>query len=127
GWESVFGGDGGITIIDPNNPSTVYAQVNSFLLRTDDGGNNFIGIVNGILPGPTTFPYVPEVMDPSNSHRLLTGTDRVYETLNRGDLWKPLSTPNLNGWESSATIHLLATAYNDPNVIYAEAGGDIFV
>src|SRR5207253_793262 len=78
-------------------------------------------------PGPTTFPTVPLAMDPSNSHRLLTGTDRVYETTNRGDLWSPLSTPNFNGWESSATIDLVAAANKAPNIIYAEAGGDIFV
>jgi autotransporter-associated beta strand protein len=125
GWNNVFGGDGGITLIDPTNPSTVYGTADASLIKSTDGGANWSFL--NVPPGPTTFPAVPLVMDPSNSQRLLTGTDSVLETTDGGNTWTALSTPTFNGWETSATIRLLAVASNNPNVIYAEAGGDIYV
>jgi large repetitive protein len=126
-WEEVFGGDGGTTIIDPNNPQIIYGNVNSTLIRSEDGGNTWTVIENGITPGPTTFPFLPLAMDPSNSDRLVTGTDQVYETTDQGNDWTALSQPDTNGWTTTATVELVALANNDPNVIYADAGGDIFV
>jgi autotransporter-associated beta strand protein len=126
-WTLSFGGDGGTTIIDPVNPKTIYGNVNSNIIKSTDGGQSWNLAENGITPGPTTFPYLPVVMDPSNHLRLVTGTDQVYVTIDGANNWKAISTPNLNGWESSAPIELVAVANNNPNVIYAEAGGKIFV
>src|SRR5262249_23095413 len=71
--------------------------------------------------------YPPYVMDPSNSSRLVLGTNRVYETTNRADSWKPISTPKANGWLSTDPIDCLAVAPSDANSIYASAGGLVFV
>jgi hypothetical protein len=128
GWNHLVDGDGGFVRVDQTNPNTVYQEFFGInLQRSDDGGATFTPKITGInVNDPSNF-YVPYVMDPSNSNRLLYGTNRVYETLNRGDLWAPISTPNANGWNSAAAIDTLATAATDPNTIYAAASGLIFV
>ena len=77
--------------------------------------------------------YVPYVMDPSNSSRLLAGTDRIYETTDQANDWNAISTPGKNGWTTSLptgsdpTVDAIAVAAQKPNTIYAAAGPDIFV
>jgi photosystem II stability/assembly factor-like uncharacterized protein len=131
-WKLSAGlGDGGFVRIDFNAPQTLYHTFYfgrpGFLERSDDGGISWVGKTNGINPLDNANFYPPYVMDPSNSSRLLLGTDRVYETTNRGDLWRSLSTPNANGWLSQNPIDSLAVAPSDVNTIYASAGGRIFV
>jgi hypothetical protein len=134
-WNAVEGGDGGNMLVDPNNPSTVYhdAAVGSYgpadyIRRSDDGGINWVSITTGINAAnePSIF-YPPLVMDPTNPSRLLTGTSRVYESLDRGDHWNPLSTPGLAGWTSGQAITAIGITAADPNTIYAAAGNKVFV
>jgi hypothetical protein len=128
GWTILRGGDGGFVRVDPNNPSTVYHEFTGVSLeRSDDGGNSFFSKTFGISPNDPSSFYVPFVMDPSDPTRLLLGTNRVYETTNRGDFWRPISTPGSGGWTVSSVIDSLATAAADGNTIYASAGGHIFV
>jgi photosystem II stability/assembly factor-like uncharacterized protein len=128
GWDHIVDGDGGFVRVDPTNPGTIYQEFFGISLgRSDDGGLNFASATTGIDPDDPANFYVPYVLDASNSSRLLYGTNRVYETLNRGDQWTPISTPFANGWDSAAPIDALATAATDPNTIYASAGGHIFV
>src|SRR5439155_3635041 len=44
-----------------------------------------------------------------------------------GDGWRPISTPDLNGWTSHAEIDALAVAATRAGIIYATAGGQIFI
>lgn len=131
-WNYLRGGDGGFTRVDFSNPSTVYMTVQyptgpGFLARSDNGGLNPVGKTQGInLADPGNF-YVPYVMDPSNPNRLLLGTNRVYETVNRADLWTPISTPFVSGWTVDNVIDSVAAAASDPDTIYAAAGGHVFV
>jgi Calx-beta domain-containing protein len=76
-------------------------------------------LMNGINPNEPANFYVPFVMDPSNSSRLVLGTNRVYETTDRADHWSPISAPNANGWNSSQPISALGLPFGDPNTIYA--------
>jgi hypothetical protein len=123
-WRQVAGGDGGYVRVDFNNPNTVYHQFTGISLqRSDDGGKTWTDKLTGInLSDPADF-YVPYVMDPSNSSRLMLGTNRVYETTDRGDTWTPISTPGSNGWNSSSPIDAIAISKSDPNTIYASTGG----
>jgi photosystem II stability/assembly factor-like uncharacterized protein len=127
-WQLVFGGDGGFVRVDPSNPNTVYSEFgNISLQRSDNGGVSWSPKTNGINlsdPSPT---YVHYVLDPANPSRLLLGTNRVYETTNRGDLWRAISTPGSGGWTVSSNVDSLATAAADRNTVYASAGGHIFV
>jgi photosystem II stability/assembly factor-like uncharacterized protein len=127
-WTLVDVGDGGFVRIDPANPQTVYHEfTNINLQRSDDGGRNWTEKTSGITVGDPSNFYVPYVMDPSNPQRLLLGSNRVYETTNRGDLWRPISQPRQGGWTTTAIVDSLATAASDPNTIYASAGGHLFV
>src|SRR6185503_6205772 len=78
------------------------------------------------LADPAYF-YPPYVIDAGNPNRLLLGTNRVYQTLNRADNWTPISAPNTNGWNSSAIIDAIGISKASADVIYASAGGKIFV
>jgi photosystem II stability/assembly factor-like uncharacterized protein len=132
-WEEWgFGGDGGFVRIDFSNPNTVYVTNQYtdgpiFLDRADDGGRNFQAVTNGINTNDPGNFQVPYVLDPSNSNRLLLGTNRVYETTNRGDLWHAISQPGANGWTVSDVVDAVAAAASDANTVYATAGGRVFV
>jgi hypothetical protein len=128
GWLILRGGDGGFVRVDPSNPNTVYHEFGGISVeRSEDGGFSFVTRTFGINPSDPHDPYVPFVLDPSSPSRLLLGTNRVYETTNRGDLWRPISTPGSGGWTVTSTIDSLATAAADGNTVYASAGGHIFV
>jgi photosystem II stability/assembly factor-like uncharacterized protein len=132
GWTQFGKNDGGYVRVDPSNPSTVYFTYNhssaSWFLRSDDGGTTAESLMYGINPNEPANFYVPYVMDPSNSSRLVLGTNRVYETTDRADHWSPISTPNVNGWNSSQPISALGLPSGNPNTAYAITNdGHVFV
>jgi photosystem II stability/assembly factor-like uncharacterized protein len=130
-WQLLRLGDGGFVRVDPSNPNTIYHEYNDLNFeRSDDGGITWRGIGGGTMGIDQRDPhatYVPYVLDPANPSRLVLGTNRVYETLDRGVSWQPISTPGSNGWTVSSAINSVATAAADSNTIYASAGGHIFV
>ncbi|HSZ57460.1 MAG TPA: autotransporter-associated beta strand repeat-containing protein, partial [Tepidisphaeraceae bacterium] len=128
--------DAGVIRIDPQDPSRIYHQVASnnllsgnFLRRSDDGGATWTTITSGIDPNEPQFYYAGFAVDPANGNHLVYGTDRVYQSLDGGNSWTPISTPGANGWtaNSTGTISNLAIAPSDPNTIYATDSGHIFV
>jgi photosystem II stability/assembly factor-like uncharacterized protein len=133
-WQLVQGGDGGFVRVDFNNPNTVYHTFfrvqgsTSFIERSDNAGGSWTDISAGINPNDNSEFYVPYVMDPSNSSRLILGTDHVYVTTDRGATWTVIGTPGSNGFNTGgATVTALAVASTNGQVIYAAAGGNIFV
>jgi photosystem II stability/assembly factor-like uncharacterized protein len=127
-WQLLLGGDGGFVRVDSNNPNTVYHEFDNISLgRSDDGGLSWIQRTNGINSSDPSNFYVAYVIDSANPNRLVLGTNRVYETINRGDLWRPISTPQSNGWTVSSNIDSVATTPADLNTIYATTAGHIFV
>jgi photosystem II stability/assembly factor-like uncharacterized protein len=125
-WNQIRPNDGGYVRVDPANPQTVYHEFFGISLeRSDDGGDTWTSATAG-LSGSSNF-YIPYVLDPSNPTRLVLGTNRVFETTNRGDAWTPLSTVGQDGWTVSSPIDSVAVAPSDVNTIYASAGGHIFV
>jgi autotransporter-associated beta strand protein len=136
GWQQLRSGDSGQVGIDPSTPNRIYQTFAftqaAFFQRSEDGGLTFAPKVTGINTIASKTPdnanyYVPFEVDPAIPNRLVLGTDRVYESFNRGDLWKPLSTPGQDGWNSTAPIDAIAAAPSNLNVIYAAAGGKLFV
>ena len=127
-WPVARGGDGGVARIDPNNPNTVYHSFQyigaGFIERSDNGGTNWASKTTGINTAvDSAYFYPPYVIDAGQTTRLLAGTQRVYETTNRGDLWAPISTPNQSGWVGNAQIYAVAAAKTDANVVYASVDG----
>ena len=139
-WTTIQGSNGGVVLVDPNNPLNLFhtfsaRQGAGFVQRSTDGGQSWVPISSGInitgAAGDDASQFFPPmVLDPSNSQRLLLGTDRVYQTTNSGTLWAPISTPGLNGWISPATavINSIAVAQSAPNTIYATTSdGKLYV
>jgi photosystem II stability/assembly factor-like uncharacterized protein len=127
-WQLSALGDGGFVRVDPSNPNVVYHEFNNISLeRSDNGGLTWTNETLGINPNDPSLFYVPYVLDTANPWRLVLGTNRVYETVNRGDFWRAISAPGTGGWTVSTNIDSLATAATDGNTIYASTRGSIFV
>jgi uncharacterized repeat protein (TIGR01451 family) len=128
-WNLVQFGDGGFVRVDFSNPQTVYHTFfygnYGFLERSDDGGNTWTAKVSGINTTDPGMFYVPYVMDPSNSSRLVLGTDHVYETTNKGDSWTEISTFTFP--HSSGGISSIGLAPSDPKTIYVASDGEMWV
>jgi hypothetical protein len=133
-WNQAQSGAGGFVRVSPANHLTVYqdapvavAGAANFVAVSTDGGNSWSPIANGINAAnePTAY-YPPLALDPSNGSRLLLGTSRVYETVNSGGLWTPISTPGTNGWTAATAIDAIAAAGSDAHTVYAATQGHIF-
>jgi photosystem II stability/assembly factor-like uncharacterized protein len=126
-WTLIQAGDGGFVRVDPSNPNTVYHElVGISLERSDNGGLTWVPRTTGINLSDPHDNYVPYILDAAHPNRLLLGTNRVYETVNRGDRWNPISTPGQGGWTVSSNIDSLGAAA-DGSTVYASAGGHVFV
>lgn len=143
GWTQVEGGDGGYVRVNQTNPNTVYHTFYGISLRRSDdagqtwndavtginltdpspGGGNF-GLVDPDYRDPSAF-YIPYQLDPLNQSRVILGTDHVYESLNNGDLFAPIGTPKVAGFNpSGAVVDTLGVV---GQTIYAEAGKKLFM
>jgi photosystem II stability/assembly factor-like uncharacterized protein len=133
-WNAADPG-GGLVRVSPTAPQTVYrdapvsvAGPAGFLAASTDGGGTWAPMTNGINAAGEPTDFVPPlVLDPAHAGRLLAGTSRVYETLNGGGLWTPISTPGTGGWTASTAIDALATAGSNTSTVYAATQGHLFV
>jgi photosystem II stability/assembly factor-like uncharacterized protein len=129
-WKLKDGNDGGWVRVT-QDASFVFHEYGgsgsspSPLLRSGDGGDTWFDITTG-LSGPSQ-GYAPYVVDPVNSTRLLYGTNRVFESLNDGITWAPISTPGVGGWTDSGPIDTVALSPTNSDTIYASAGGHVYV
>ena len=83
-WNSVDGGDGGLTQIDPQHPNTIYhtyAGVN--LVRSDDDGQTWNEIDFPFANDSGSF-YPAFALAPSKPSTLYFGTYRIWRTDNKG-------------------------------------------
>jgi hypothetical protein len=133
GWNFSDGGDGGKVLVDFTTPTTVYhgfpiQSFFEFFQRSDNSGapGSWNVKITGINSNDPMRFYQAYTMDPTNSHRLLFGTDRVYETTNQADNWTAIS-PAFTTSGNPDPIDSLAIAKSSPNTIYAAANGHIFV
>ena len=126
-WQHVFGGDGGWTQIDPENPLRMFIeyQGSGNLYRSLNGGASFGLSSSGIDTNDRNCFLPPYLIDPSNPARMLYGTHRVYESVNGGTSWQAISADLSDG---SGAIRSLAMAPSDPDVVYAATNdGNVLV
>jgi len=112
-WDTTVCGDGGMTAIDYNNPSTVYVACTlAVIQKSTDGGNTFTSASTGLGPGPSAF-ISPLVMDPTNPVRLYFGTGAVNQTTNGATTWTPISPVGIS------PVNAIGVSASDPNTVYA--------
>jgi hypothetical protein len=125
GWNQIKDGDGGFIRVEPNHPQTIYHTFYylagdpgqfHFIQRSDDGGATWTDITTGIDTNEAGSFNIPYEMDPTNPNRLILGTTRLYETLDRGDHWQAISTPAAN------PVSSFAIAPSNPATIYVAVG-----
>jgi len=118
-WAQGLGGDGGWTQIHPTTPTTAFAeyQGTGSLFRSTNGGASFgISSSSGIVTSDRNCFLPPYLIDLSNPSRMIYGTHRVYQSLNGGQSWTPLSGDLTGG---TGAIRALALAPTDPLAVYA--------
>lgn len=149
-WRSVLGGDGGFNDINPDNGDEWFAANARVSLQrctagTNCNGDQFSTILNSPrLGGDGAAFYMPYLIDPQDSTKLIIGTCRVWRTFNDGSNPTKLSykfdggdesVPCVDGSQSSAPNNMVsALAAGGPvlasgsQVIYVGTeGGHVFV
>lgn len=121
---------------DPANPNRLYQQNHQGVLRTDDGGDRWERIEEGL---PSRFGF-PMVLDPHDPDRLYTiplesdeyrmfrdGKPAVYRTSNRGGSWEGLRNGLPDNCHSSVLRHAMTMDTCDPPGLYfGTTGGQVF-
>ena len=118
------GGDGCITLVDPNDPNTVYYSAQEGAFRRKDMQTNRHKGIRPHLPKEITtarpnaklrFNFVgPMTISPHDSNTLLLGANYVFKSVNRGEQWQAISPdlcdPKADPRESNATSVVIESA-----------------
>lgn len=114
-WYDWLGADGFESIIDINDPSTVYGTIyNGTMYKTFNQGDNVSSI-----PRPQQTGWVTPLEQDSNG-ALYFGGSQVYQSLNGGNSWASISQ-SLGGFTDQVKI-----AASNRNVIYASVDGNLY-
>jgi hypothetical protein len=120
-WDHVACGDGAWAAIDPNIPSTVYANCqNIAILRStlDGTAPSWVSITNELEnSGDRSLFIAPLVQDPVQSGLLYFGTFRVWQSTNYGNDWTPIS-PDLTT-SNTNEVTSVSVAPSNNSVVYA--------
>jgi photosystem II stability/assembly factor-like uncharacterized protein len=135
-WDHRDDGDSSSSVLDLDDVLKTYdVYVSVDPRRSENGGSccSWPGILNGLNTSDPASFYAPLVEDPSSPHPLYFGSNRLYETTNKGDLWNAVS-PVLGGTQffpdinTTNVITAIAIAPNNPNRVYiGYYDGEIFM
>jgi photosystem II stability/assembly factor-like uncharacterized protein len=120
-WTHVLGGDGMECMIDSDNPDIFYTTYYyGAILKTEDGGYNFVDITPPGAEGGWVTPYQ---MSKNNPQHIIGGYKDVYETTDGGLTWNTIST-NLT---DSNNISNIAMGGVLSNYIYASFDDKLYI
>lgn len=132
-WNGVFGGDGGWTQINQDNPSIAFCEYQGTgnLYRSTNGGASFSYAGSGIGGRNCFLP--PYVIDPANTSIVYYGSERIYRSTNGGTSWSAWSGDLSDGAGAIRSLAIapsntsyLYAATNDGNVQVSTDGGQTF-
>lgn len=105
-WYVPLGADGYDATFDPEDPNTVYMEIQGGeLYRLDRRTEETISIKPSPAPGDPAERFnwdAPIVVSPHNSKTLYFGSQRLWKSTDRGDSWQSISadlTTNTNRYE----------------------------
>ncbi|MCK4978898.1 MAG: T9SS type A sorting domain-containing protein, partial [Candidatus Delongbacteria bacterium] len=120
-WEHVLGGDGFRSLINPGDPSIIYAESQwGWMCKSIDDGNYFWGITSG-LNGDDRFDWnTPMIFHPMNSRLIYCGSQYLYTSSQARNAdytfaWNKIS-PDLT--DGVGNIYSIAPAPSNSDVIY---------
>ena len=117
-WDQARPGDSGAAFYDPFDSQIVYTVARRFSLRrSDDGGQNFHEIGEGLDPSDRVLFYPPFLNDPNQEGVLYFASQHVWRSRDRGDHWEPISG-DLTGGQPAA-VSVLAVSRSTSQVLYA--------
>jgi photosystem II stability/assembly factor-like uncharacterized protein len=122
-WHNAFGGDGGYTAIDSENPNIRYCEyVNGEIQKSTDGGKSWERIAPD-YQDKDNIPFItPFELAPSNQDEIVLGADRVYRSDDGGSHWNAISQEYTytmsDGTTAPDEITAVAISPYNPNVIY---------
>ncbi len=94
-WFVTLGGDGFMTVIDPEDPNIVYSEYqNGNLFRFDKKSGEIVDVQPQPGPGEpgSRWNWDAALMISPHLHtRLYFGSQRLYRSDDRGDSWRPVS------------------------------------
>jgi hypothetical protein len=121
----------------PSRPDTFFLQNHWGLYRSDDAGDSWKDIANGV-PSDFGFPVVVHAQDPDTAYIVPLKSDefrvvpdaklRVYRTRNGGKSWEPLSKglPQEGAYELVLRDGLAADAVDPCGVYFGTRSGKLF-
>lgn len=115
-WQKVFGGDGGYTAFDVEDPGTWYVET-QWIANSGYSGPRKNGtlVTNGIDLSERGLFIPPLVMDPVDSKRLYFGTRSLYRTDDAAGRWERIyRTPS-----DREVITSIGLTPSDGNTVYA--------
>ena len=111
-WAHVLGADGMEGAVDPENPNRLYGEYqNGGISRSDDGGQNFFNITNGI--SETGAWVTPFVVDQQQPNVLIAGFNNLWRSEDNGNSWVQWSFLN-----TTRTARAVAIAPSNSGVVY---------
>jgi uncharacterized protein (TIGR03437 family) len=127
-WTTVYGGDGGVSRVDPLDASTLYFEyVYLSLVKSTDGGTNYAPATRGITELSTNFPFITfYTFDPNDSLRLYIGGSQLWRSEDGGGSWSAASAA-IEGTPGAVQIRRIAVSPADPNlVLFGDNTGTIY-
>lgn len=122
-WQSIYGGDGFVVLVNPDNNQYVYAEYQyGGLGRSTNGGNSFSSGTSGI--GSDRFNWMsPLAFDPSDPSTLYFGGSKVYKSTNHAASWTAISQDLSNGAgqynQTFGTLTTISVSALNGDIIYA--------
>lgn len=126
-WAKVYTGSTGLTfdcmfrsiVVDPSNDQIVYAAWERGILKSTNGGVDWVEKNNGL----TRIDMMALVIDPVEPSTLYTASRAgVFKTTNGGDDWVEMNEGLLN-----LTVSSLALSPANHHLLYAATAGGVYV
>jgi photosystem II stability/assembly factor-like uncharacterized protein len=122
---------------NPSRPERLYLQNHWGLYRSDDGGDSWQDIANGV-PSDFGFPVVAHPHDPDTAYIIPIESDeyrctpegklRVYQTRNAGKSWEPLTKglPQKNALETILRDSMAGDTLDPAGIYFGTRSGKLY-